>query len=138
MRIYIGKTLKGLRFFTHPILLISIFLILPIVPGHSKGFYFNFIWEGLLNLKLYSLAAVGAIALLLYSLIKYRLSSNDPKIFSSYIGGWFNEGGLILIIFSLASFYSLDSTPFFTDSLSTFFSSLIFSIFCSHVICLMH
>jgi hypothetical protein len=129
MRIYFGKTLKGFRFFTHPILLISIFLILPIVPGRLDSFYFNFIWEGLQDLKLYSLTAVGGVILLLYSLLRYKLEWNDPKFITRYIGSWFNEGGLILIIFSLGSFYSLDNTPFFTDSIKTFFSCFTFFYF---------
>ena len=135
MRIYVQKVLNVFKALTHPIPLIISFLIFPIVPGGWKGFYLNYIAEGLMNLRFYGFTAVAGIGVLLYSLIRYKRKNYfnkklmDPKL----KWAWYNSVGLMLIVFSIVSFYRLDSAPSFKESIENdyyFFYYFFFDFMC--------
>jgi len=135
MRIYFPKVLKVVKALTHPIPFIISFLIFPIAPGGWKGFYLNYIFEGLQHLTFYSFTGVAGIVLLLYSLIRYNRKNyfNKEVLKARCKWAWYNSVGLMLIVFSIVSFYHLDSTPTFKESLENdyyFFYYFFFDCMC--------
>jgi hypothetical protein len=136
MRIYMQRILKGVKILSHPVPFITYFLFLPIVPGQRYSFYFNYIVEGLQGLKFYAFAAVAGIGVLLYSLIRYKRKNYfDREVLKAKCKwAWYNSVGLMFIGFSLASFYSLDSTPLFKEPFNNndyfFFAFYVFFAMC--------
>jgi hypothetical protein len=119
MRIYFQRMLKVVKKLTHPVPFITFLLLFPINPGQRNGFYFNYILEGLKGLKFFSFAAVAGIVVLLYSLIRYKRKHYfDRDVLKTKCKwAWYNTVGLMLISFSIPSFYSLTGSPSFKESI---------------------
>lgn len=131
MRIHFQKVLKVVKTITHPVPLIIFLLILPVNPGQRNGFYFNYLFEGLQDLRFYAFAAVAGIGVLLYSLIRYnRKNYFDKEVLKAKCKwSWFNSLGIMLIGFSIPSFYFLRFTPSFIASIDNNFFFITFILF---------
>src|SRR5436853_1319754 len=102
MRIYMQRMLKVFKALAHPVPLITFFLLLPIVPEQRYSFYFNYILEGLQDLKFYAFTGVAGIGILLFSLIRYKRKNYfDREVLKAKCKwSWYNSIGIMLIGFS--------------------------------------
>jgi len=139
MRIYLQKVLQVVKALSHPVPFITFLLLFPINPGQSNGFYFNHIISGLKDLQFFAFTAVAGIAILLYSLIRYKRKHYfDREVLKGKCKwAWYNTVGLMLIGFSIPFFYSLPNTPSFRESIENhfyFITLLVFMPFCRFIL----
>jgi hypothetical protein len=66
------RKLKVVKALSHPVPLITFFLMFPIIPGRWDGIYLDYIFESIPGIKFYAFTAVGGIGALLYPLIRYK------------------------------------------------------------------
>jgi magnesium-transporting ATPase (P-type) len=131
MRIYMQRILRVVKTLSHPVPLITFFLIFPIIPGRWDGIYLHYIFDGIRGIKFYAFTAVAGIGVLLYSLVRYKRKNYfDREVLKAKCKwAWYNTVGLMLIGFSLASFYHLDETPSFRESIENDYFFLCYLLF---------
>ncbi len=94
--------MKTIKIISHPITLISCFLLVLISGQHLGGFYLLYILLGLPHGAIHSILAIAGIAIILFSNYKYK------REFNYLIEPILNMAGVSMLSFSLLVFFVND------------------------------